>query len=112
MMSSKVIFPNRFIRKANKLARKHPSLKQELRKLHSQLSRGEYPGDLLQRVGAAVYKVRLGNYAGQSGKRGGFRVAYHIGSEYITLLAVCRKPKCDEVDPAQITRVLKQLELV
>lgn len=111
-MSSKVIFPNSFTRKANKIARKHPSLKEELRKLHDQLATGEYPGDRLTDVGADVRKVRLGNYSGRIGKRGGFRVAYHVGSEFITLLAVCRKPKCDDVDAVQIRNILKQLELV
>ena len=111
-MSSKVFFPNSFTKKANKIARKHPSLKVELRKLHEQLAQGKHPGERLKYVGAEVRKVRLGNYAGKSGKSGGFRVAYHVGRENITLLAVCRKPSCDEVEPAQIRRILKQLELV
>ena len=60
-MSSKVFFPNSFTKKANKIARKYPSLKVELRKLHEQLALGKHPGDRLKYVGAEVRKVRLGN---------------------------------------------------
>lgn len=110
-MSLRVVFPNSFTRKANRLARKHPSLTSELRALHVALSRGLKPGDRLQGTGAEVYKVRLVNPSGRSGKRGGFRVAYHVGNEQITLLAVCRKPKCDAVRPQQILRILRDLAL-
>ena len=111
-MSLQVIFPNRFTRKANKIARKHPSLIIELRKLTELLAHGTYPGVRLKYVGANVRKVRLGNYSDMSGKSGGFRIAYHVGSESVTLLAVCIKPKCDDVEPSQIRRILRDLELV
>ena len=111
-MSLKVVFPNRFTRKANRLARKHPSLTVEMRALHKQLSQGEKPGDRLKGVGAEVYKIRLANPSGQRGKSGGFRVAYHVGTEQITLLAVCMKPKCDEVRPQQIRHILRELALI
>ena len=111
-MSLKVVFPNRFTRKANRLARKHTSLAGDLRALKAQLSRGEKPGDRLQGAGAEVYKIRLANPSGQRGKSGGFRVAYHVGTEQITLLAVCLKPKCDDVRPQQIRRILRELDLI
>lgn len=68
-MSLRVVFPNSFTRKANRLARKHPSLTVELRALHVELSRGQKPGDRLQGAGAEVYKVRLANRSVQSGER-------------------------------------------
>ena len=111
-MSLKVVFPNRFIRKANRLARRFPSLHAELRKLNEQLAQGKFPGDRLKYVGAHVRKVRLGNFAGGRDKSGGFRVAYHVGSESITLLAVCVKPRCDAVEPTAIRRILRDLDLV
>ncbi len=58
-MSLKVIFPNRFTKRVNRIARKHPSIIEEIRQLKEQLSLGDYPGDRLQGVGARVYKVRL-----------------------------------------------------
>ena len=111
-MSLPVVFPNSFTRKANRLARKQPSIVRELRALHERLSHGEWPGDRLQGAGAVVYKVRLANPSGGRGKSGGFRVAYHVGRDQVTLLAVCVKPKCDDVRPAQIRRVLRELDLV
>lgn len=110
-MRLKVVFPNSFIRRANRLARKNPSLVTELRILNKQLAQGLFPGNRLKNVGAHVRKVRLGNYAGGRGKSGGFRVAYHVGSESITLLAVCIKPRCGEVQPTAIRRILRELDL-
>ncbi len=63
-------------------------------------------------AGAEVYKIRLANPSGQRGKSGGFRVAYHVGRDQVTLLAICLKPKCDEVRPQEIRRILRRLELV
>lgn len=111
-MSLSVVFPNRFTRKANRLARKHASLVTELRALQQALSQGEKPGDRLIGVGAEVYKARLANPSAQRGKSGGFRVAYHVGPEQVTMLAVCLKPKCDEVKPQQIRRILSELALI
>jgi mRNA-degrading endonuclease RelE of RelBE toxin-antitoxin system len=110
-MSLNVIFPNRFTRRANRIARKHPSLTKEIRKLTEQLAQGNKPGTRMQNVGARVFKVRLPNPSGQSGKSGGFRVAYYVGTDEIMLLAVCVKPKCDEVESAQIRTILRDLEL-
>ena len=112
MMSWTVVFPNRFTRKANRLARRHPSLTSELRALQERLAQGETPGDRLRGVGSQVYKVRLANPSGQRGKSGGFRVAYHVGAEQITLLAVCLKPKCDEVMTWEIRRILSELAVI
>lgn len=111
-MSLKVVFPNSFTRKANRLARKHPTLVAELRAFHVRLAQGERPGDRLRGVGAVVFKARLANPSARRGKSGGFRVAYHIGQDEITLLAVCLKPKCHEVQPRQIRRILRELALI
>lgn len=111
-MNLKVVFPNSFTRKANRLARKPPSLPSDLRVLKEQLTQGNKPGDRLKGVGAEVYKTRLANPSARRGKSGDFRVAYHVGQDQITLLAVCLKPKCDEVRPQQIRRILSELELV
>ena len=111
-MSLKVVFPNRFTRKANRLARKYPALTAELRTLHKQLSQGERPGVKLQGAGGTVYKVRLANPSARRGKSGGFRVAYHVGQDALTLLAICMKPKCDDVNPGPIQGILKELALI
>ncbi len=111
-MNLKVVFPNSFTRKANRLARKYPSLPAELRALQKQLAYGEKPGDRMRGAGAEVYKTRLANPSARRGKSGGFRVAYHVGSDQITLLAVCLKPKCHEVEPRQIRRILRELALI
>lgn len=111
-MSLKVVYPNRFTRQANRLARKRSSLVVELRVLHERLSKGEKPGARLVGAAAEVYKIRLANPSGQRGKSGGFRVAYHVGRDQVTLLAICLKPKCDEVKPPEIRRILRRLDLI
>jgi len=111
-MSLRVVYPNRFTRQANRLARKHPSLVQELRVLHERFSQGETPGVRMVGAAAAVYKTRLANPSGRRGKSGGFRVAYHVGRDQVTLLAICLKPKCDDVRPAEIRRTLRRLDLI
>lgn len=70
------------------------------------------PGDRLRGAGGYVYKTRLANPSARRGKSGGFRVAYHVGKDQITLLAVCIKPKCDAVRPRQIQRILNELGLL
>ena len=111
-MSLKVVFPNSFTKRANRLARRHPALTAELRALHKRLLQGETPGNRLMGVGARVFKVRLANPSGQRGKSGGFRVAYHVGAEQITMLAVCLKPKCDNVKQWEIRNTLRELALI
>lgn len=111
-MNLKVVYPNSFTRKANRLARKHASLPSELRVLKHVLSDGNRPGDRLKGVGAEVYKTRLANPSASRGKSGGFRVAYHVGQGQITMLAICLKPKCDDVRPQQIRHILRELALI
>lgn len=58
-MSLKVVFPNSFTRKANRLARKHPTLVAELRAFHVQLAQGERPGDRVSGVVAAARPLHI-----------------------------------------------------
>lgn len=110
-MSLTVDFTPRFTKTANKLARRRRTLQAQITKLKQDLQNGRRPGDRLQGVGAVVYKARLSNPGTKEGQRGGFRVAYLVRKDHITLLAICKKPKCADLEPVQIRRLLKQLGL-
>jgi mRNA-degrading endonuclease RelE of RelBE toxin-antitoxin system len=63
-----------------KLALKaHPTLKQDLKTVFDRLENEPRAGDAIPRVGAAgsVFKIRLG-VKGLFGKRGGYRLLYHV----------------------------------
>ena len=111
-MNSNVDYTPRFITRLNKLARRRRTLRNQVKKLAVDLQAGRRPGDRLQGVGALVYKVRLSNPGTREGKRGGFRVAYLVRKDKVILLAICKKPKCADVEPASIRRILKELSLI
>ncbi len=70
------------------------------------------PGDRIQHVGGAeIYKVRLQNTSARLSKRDGFRLVYHVGDTAITLLVICQKPRCADVQPVRIHQMLNELNL-
>lgn len=106
-MSSSVDYTPRFLRRARKLGRKRRTLQEQIKQLAADLQAGDRPGDRLQGVGAAVYKTRLASPDTKEGKRGSFRVAYLVHQDGILMLAICKKPKCSDVEPEAIRRILK-----
>ncbi len=94
------------------LAKKYPRVSIELKKLVGKLQDGNRLGDRMTGLaGVLVFEERMPNPDARRGKRGGFRVVYHIGKREIQLLVICAKPKCSDAQPVRIARILIRLQL-
>ena len=95
-----------------KLARKYPKVFDAVDLLIAELSQGQRPGKLYRRVGATVLRVRVANRSAKSGKSGGFRVAYHVSDAgTVSLLAICARSECRELQETSIRRLVSNLQL-
>ena len=99
----------RFDSRLGKLARKYPQVLDALDELIAELEQGNRPGTRYHRVGDVVDRVRLVNRSARAGKRGGFRIAYHVGdSSAVTLIAICARNECRELDESRIRRFVSE----
>jgi mRNA-degrading endonuclease RelE of RelBE toxin-antitoxin system len=111
MTPPQVRHTRRFDNRIERLARKYPDVLDALEELVLQLQQGRRPGKLYRRVGAVVYRVRLTNRSARSGNSGGFRIAYHVSSaDGVTLLAICARQDCRELNEVNIRNLLRELE--
>jgi len=107
-----VVLTSKFRSTAKKLRRRYRNVTHDFRSLILDLQSGHKPGDRLQDVGGAeVYKVRLRNSSARLSKRDGFRVVYHVGDMAVTLLVICQKPRCADVQPVRIRQLMNELDL-
>ena len=107
-MQTRVRFASRFYRLLDRLARKFPSVADEVDGLIAQLKQGERPGNRYRRIGGNVYRVRLRNRSASRGKSGGFRVAYYAASETrVTLLAICDRKDCAELNESTLRWIMR-----
>jgi mRNA-degrading endonuclease RelE of RelBE toxin-antitoxin system len=80
-MSFKIVPTDHFIREAKRLARKYPSVKEDLKILQKQLLEDPFKGTHL---GKNVYKIRIAISSKGKGKSGGARVLTYLkGSSII-----------------------------
>ncbi len=108
-----VVLTPRFRSTVKKLRRRYRLVTQDVTSLIHELRDGDTPGDRLQDVGGApVFKARLRNTSARLSKRDGFRVVYHIGETAITLLVICQKPRCADVQSVRIRQLLEELGLI
>ena len=92
-----------FDQEAKRLHRKYPSLTDTLANLADELKRGQRPGTQVPRVAATVHKVRLPNPSASRGKRGGFRILYHVKSkDQVVLIALYSKTEHADIIDAEI----------
>lgn len=92
-----------FDREAKTLHRKYPAITDALANLADELERGQRPGTRVPRVAATVHKVRLPNPSARRGKRGGFRILYHVKSQrHLVLIAIYAKTEHVDITDAEI----------
>lgn len=95
-----VVLTPKFRSTVKKLRRRYRNVTHDVTGLIQDLRAGSAPGDRIQNLGGAeVYKVRIQNTSARLSKRDGFRVVYHVGEMAITLLVICQKPHCADVQP-------------
>ena len=108
-----IVLTDRFKSLVKKLGRRYRRIADDVEGLVDDLEDGRKPGDRIQGVGGAkVYKVRLQNTSARLSKRDGFRVVYYVGEMAITLLAICQKPRCADVQPVRILQMMNELDLI
>jgi len=84
--------------------KKFASFKNDLTAALAVLERDPKSGDQLRYTADNVFKVRIGVKGQNIGKRGGFRLIYHVDPErkVVTLLALYFKPDTPSMSDAEI----------
>jgi mRNA-degrading endonuclease RelE of RelBE toxin-antitoxin system len=109
-MTTEVRATPKFEREFSRLARKFPSVINELAKFIDILEQDERPGDRLSGTGFVVYKARLNNQSAGKGKSGGFRVIYFAQfSERVVLLAIYAKVTQTDIPLAALRQLIQEL---
>jgi mRNA-degrading endonuclease RelE of RelBE toxin-antitoxin system len=98
-----------FDKQAKKLAKKHKSLKQDLKALFESLEINPNQGIKLTEN---TYKIRLAIKSKAKGKSGGARVITHIKiiEETVYLLSIFDKSSTDSISNDAIIELLKEIE--
>jgi mRNA-degrading endonuclease RelE of RelBE toxin-antitoxin system len=109
-MTTRVDTSDVFKKDLKKLARKYPSVLDQVENLIAELEADERAGDKIPNVGYDVYKVRLKNSSASRGKRGGFRVIYYVRLvDEVFLLTVYSKSQQSDISLEQIRRIIADL---
>ena len=105
----RVYLTPRFRSQLKKLRKTYRKVNDDVEELISALEAGNRPGVRLQGLGGReAYKVRLPNSSANIGKRGGFRVEYHVGAQTVSLFLIWSKTQVDDL-PIELTlQVLRE----
>jgi mRNA-degrading endonuclease RelE of RelBE toxin-antitoxin system len=106
-MSYNVIPTLKFKKQARRLARKYPSLRDELVSLESELIQNPFSGNSLA---GNIFKVRLAVKSKGRGKSGGMRVITYVltRDNEIYLLTIYDKSEQDSLDNNTIRELIKE----
>ena len=109
-MNYKIVATCNFVRELERLARKFPSLKNDLEKFESELLLNPRQGDSL---GGNAYKVRLAVKSKGKGKSGGMRVITYLELDFIItdltnifLLSIYDKSEAATISKEEIRRLI------
>jgi hypothetical protein len=107
-MSYSVIPIERFKRDAKRLAKKYPSLRNELSELGKTLMSNPETGTSL---GNNVFKIRLSIRSKGKGKSGGARVITYLITEEkeVYLLTIYDKSEIDNIDDKSLKKIIDDL---
>lgn len=107
-MSFKILPTPAFVRELKKLAKKHGSLKDDLKVLIIELAQNSQYGTPL---GNNCYKIRLAVTSKGKGKSGGARVITYVQivHETVYLLSIYDKSDLDNISDAELAGRLKDL---
>ncbi|MCL4247195.1 MAG: type II toxin-antitoxin system RelE/ParE family toxin [Anaerolineae bacterium] len=100
---TRVVIGTKFERLVKKLRKRYPHIMRDIEPLIAQLENGTTPGDQLQGLPYAVYKVRVQNSDAQRGKSGGYRVLYFVRTaDTVYLIAIYSKSDLEDLPDALI----------
>lgn len=106
-----IVFTPEFKRNVRRLARKYRRIRSDVAPVIKQLERGETPGDQIQRIGYAVFKVRIRNTDAQRGKSGGYRMLYYVRTaDQVILVTIYSKSEQGDLAAAEIRRIISNYE--
>lgn len=97
-----------FLRQLKRLSKKYRRIRDDLQPMLEQLASGGTPGDQIQGVAHAVYKIRVANRDARRGASGGYRVIYCLQAVHSRLLlAIYSKSEQSDITADEIKRILK-----
>ena len=109
-MSFSVIPSDKFKKEAKRLAKKYPSLKEELAELNDTLTSNPDTGTPL---GNETYKIRLAIKSKGKGKSGGGRIITYVvkDNKEVYLLTIYDKSEFENVDEKTLKSIIQSLDL-
>ncbi len=107
-MSYKIVPTDNFSRELKRLSKKHPSLKQKIKDLSSELLTNPKIGTP---IGHNCYKIRVSTPDKSGGKSRGFRIISYVvlKKETIFLLSIYDKSEVSTLKDWEIKRIVKDL---
>ncbi|MDE2852880.1 MAG: hypothetical protein OXN88_01780 [Chloroflexota bacterium] len=113
-MPTRVRTTEDFDKQIIRLARKFPSVLDEVAKFITQLrsvDSTQLPGRRIRRTGFNMYKERLPNRTARRGKRGGFRIYYWVRErDYLVLVAICSKTEHEGFIESELGRMIADID--
>jgi mRNA-degrading endonuclease RelE of RelBE toxin-antitoxin system len=109
-MSFSVIPSDKFKKEAKRLAKKYPSLKEELAELNNILTKNPETGTSL---GNDTYKIRIAIKSKGKGKSGGGRVIIYVikDNKEVYMLTIYDKSEFESVDDKTLKNIIQSLNL-
>jgi mRNA-degrading endonuclease RelE of RelBE toxin-antitoxin system len=107
-MSYNIIPTEKFKKEAKRLAKKYPSIKEDLAELNKQLIRNPKSGTAL---GNDAYKIRLAVKSKGRGKSGGARIITYVitKDQEVYLLTIYDKSEMENVDDKTSKKIINDL---
>ena len=108
----------RFFKDLKKLRKKFYKIEEDLDALFSLLRKGSIVGNMIRDLGdLEIYKARVRNISGDSGKSGGFRVIYYVkikndDESDIVALAIYSKSQRTNISKKEIVEILENENLI
>ncbi len=111
-MNYKVLFTPAAERQLKRLAKKYRRIKQDLAPLEVLLPGNPRAGDAIPGFADTVFKIRVASSDMKKGKRGGFRVIYHLDefAQTVWLLDIYAKAEQENPDYARLQAALTELQ--
>ncbi|PWJ55530.1 mRNA-degrading endonuclease RelE of RelBE toxin-antitoxin system [Dyadobacter jejuensis] len=109
-MKYSILLTERFKREFKRLAKKFPSLKNELLELGQEIIANPEHGTF---IGNNCYKIRLAIASKGKGKRGGAMVITYcyVQTETVYLLTIYDKGEKVDLEPSELKEMINSLEL-